>query len=89
MSEEQKDDNIMSPTIFKLGYDNSTDPNVMLINIPLSGCADDMEYGTSILRGKLDEIKAIALKIIQTKREKKKSLAGIIKPENGNGLSVH
>lgn len=82
---EVKDD-LMSPMSFRIGYDKADDPDVMIFNVPLKRCADDLEEGSAVLRGKLEEAKQIALKIIAAKRERKK-INGLVRPPiGGSGL---
>lgn len=90
MSEDEKTENgvdkaLMSETDFRVGYDNDKDPNVMVFNVPLKRCADDLEYGSAILRGKLEEAKQIALNIIKVKRDRKKQMTGLARP---NGMKL-
>ena len=77
---EQNGDDIMNPTQFKLGYDNATNPDVMVFSIPLKWCAEDVEFGTALLKERIDGVKSIALGIIRQKREMKQKANGIIKP---------
>ena len=79
----EKSSGLMSPTDFRIGYDNDNDPDVMIFNVPLKRCADDIEYGSAILRGKLEEAKQIALTLIKAKRDKKKMLTGLARPGGG------
>lgn len=82
-------DGIMSPLQFRIGYDNDKDPQVMVFNVPLQRLAEDLEEGSALLRGKLDEAKQIALNLIKMKRERKK-MQGLVRPPiGGNGLKLH
>lgn len=78
--EEKPEESLMNPVDFRIGYDKAEDPDVMIFNVPLKGCAEDLEYGSAKIRGKLDEAKQIALKIIAAKRERRKMLTGIARP---------
>ena len=84
MSDEVKkdelDEGLMNTTDFRIGYDKTDDPDVMVFNVPLKRCAEDLEYGSALIRGKLDEAKQIALKLITAKRERRKMLTGLAKP---------
>jgi len=61
---------------FEFGFQDATQ-QVMIVFIPLQRYADDSMNGTAILRGKLDELKSIALLKIQEMRRKKDTL-GVI-----------
>lgn len=78
---------VMSSTQFRIGYDNQIDPKVMVFNIPLERCAADLEEGSALVRGKLEEAKQIALNLIKAKRERKKMLGGLTRPPNGLKLA--
>jgi len=80
----QAEDSLMSDTEFRLGYDNEQNPKIMVINVPIQWCTDNPENGTAFLRGKLDEAKQIALKIIQAKRMKAAQQKGILKPSEAD-----
>jgi len=75
------DKGIKSVTEFRVGYDDIRDPKVMIINIPLQFVADNPEFGTALLRGKLEEAKQIALNLVSNKRIKKQQETGLIKPQ--------
>ena len=83
MNEENKNDPLMSETDFRVGYDNEKDPNVMVFNVPLKACAENLEYGSALVRGKLDEAKQIALRIISEKRMRKAKQTALFTP-NGD-----
>lgn len=68
---------------FEFGFSDES-KDVMVVFIPLKALADD-EDGTAIVRGKLDEVKAMALMEIQQKRAKKMA-SGVITP---NGFKPH
>jgi len=71
----------LSSTEFIVGF---ADPKreVMIVSIPIGRLAGDILNGTSLLRGKLEEAKHIALAEIQHARAKRESV-GLIKP-NGS-----
>lgn len=79
---ENAAESLMSETEFRIGYDDARDPKIMVINVPIQFCVDNPEFGTALLRGKLDEGKQIALTIISNKRIKKAQTAGVLKPGN-------
>jgi hypothetical protein len=63
---------------FGIGY-NDNQMEVMVISIPLKRLADDFDNGTALLRGKVDEIKQIALSEIKRLRARKVATEGIIR----------
>ncbi len=71
MSEEEK---------FSYGFSDESQ-GMMVIFVPLKKYSEDQD-GTAMLRGKLDEIKALCLMRIQEFRMKKNQ-NGLIKPTNG------
>jgi hypothetical protein len=78
-------DEFASAQSFRVGYDNEQDPNYMLVNIPIQGLTEDMENGSALLRGKMDELKQIVLGHIVRKRQRRAKLQGILNP---GGMSV-
>lgn len=71
-------------TEFELGWDGE-EKNVMVVFIPIKALSENMNYGTALLRGRMEEIKAMALLNIQERRAKKQRV-GIIQ---GNGQPLH
>jgi hypothetical protein len=82
MSEEEKPDN----TQFSIGYTDQSQA-MMVIFVPLKTYSDSPD-GTALLRGKMDEAKAIGLMRIQQMRQKKETISGIIKPNGQVPLGV-
>lgn len=81
------------PQEFVAWFDRANDPEMMYVAIPLLRCAENLEDGTALLRGKLEEAKAIALNHIKTKRIQKArngiQIPGVTAPMAPLDVQVH
>jgi hypothetical protein len=60
------------------GWDETGE--VMLVSIPINTLAADLENGTALIRGKLDEVKGLAMQAVKMVRMKKQA-SGVISPD--------
>jgi hypothetical protein len=72
-----------SPEEFAIGFDQ-TDPNMMMVQIPINRYAEEGDDGMDMFYGKMKRVEAIGAKIIREKRIKK-AKGGILSP---NGMKV-
>ena len=79
MDGNEKEEDIRE-TNFTVSTNDQLNPTFMVITIPLKRCADDMDEGSFLIRGGMEEAKAMALTQLRNIRVKKSKMNGIIKP---------
>ena len=72
---------------FQIGFDHNQNPAVMIISVPILKYSLDLEGGSAMLRGRLDEAKIVGLKVMGNIRKAKQN-GGLVVPANNVKLSV-
>ncbi len=90
MSEDNKPDEV-DQLKFEIGFDSTTDPERMMIQIPIREWALDLEHGAALFHGHMREAEAKGMAVLRMMRQKKQE-GGLITPAGAPAkttLSVH